>query len=77
MAEKIRILLLEDSPDDAFLVERELKKNCFDFDMQRVETEREFRDALDHWQWDLVLADFNLPGFGGAASPGDCQAAPS
>ncbi len=65
MAEKIRILLLEDSLDDAFLVERELKKSGFDFEMQRVETEQYFRDALDNRQWDLVLADFNLPAFSG------------
>ncbi len=62
---KIRILLLEDNPDDVFLVERELKKNDFDFYLHHVETEREFRDALDNHHWDLILADYNLPGFGG------------
>ncbi|MBT4512927.1 MAG: response regulator, partial [Chloroflexi bacterium] len=65
MKEKIRILLLEDNPDDAFMVERELKKSGDDFHVRRVETEQDFRDALDLEQWDLVLADFNLPTFGG------------
>ena len=64
----IRILHLEDSALDAELIERELKRAKLNFSSTRVETERSFRDALESSDPDVILADYNLPGFDGIAA---------
>lgn len=61
----LRVLLVEDSPDDAELNLRELKRNGFSVSSHRVETASGLIDALSEQDWDLVLSDFQLPGFGG------------
>ena len=64
---KLNILILEDNPDDAELIVRELKKEGFDFEWKRVETEREFKEALEE-KHDLILADYKLPSFDGMSA---------
>jgi PAS domain S-box-containing protein len=64
---KLRILLVEDDPSDATLVERELRKGGLHFTLQRVETEADYRQALDH-PLDLILSDHDLPTFNGLAA---------
>lgn len=61
----IRILIVEDSPDDAALVMRELKKSGYAPEWERVETAEAMRAALGAKDWDLILSDFVIPGFGG------------
>lgn len=61
----LHVLLVEDNADDAFLLERHLRKNGFDPQISRVETAPELHDALARSQPDLVLADYNLPNFSG------------
>lgn len=59
----LRILCIEDSPQDFVLLERSLKKN-FDLSaFKLIASEKELRLALSEEDWDLVLSDFNLPGF--------------
>ena len=65
MSETLRVLIVEDNPDDAELIVRELRRSGFDVRPQRVETAVGTRDALRSGQWDVVLADFTLPGFRG------------
>ena len=60
--QKLRVLVLEDYPDDAELAVLELGRAGFDVDWIRVETEAGFRAALET-PFDLVLADYNLPDF--------------
>jgi len=60
----VRVLLVEDSEADALLVERHLRNQGFDPRIHRVETEAELLVALGH-EWDVVLADYTLPGFDG------------
>lgn len=62
MARRLQILLLEDNPSDAELMARELPKAGLDADSRRVETEAEFRSALEVPP-DLILADYHLPQF--------------
>jgi len=64
----IRILMLEDNALDAELVERELRRAKLDFSARRVETESDFRDALESTDPDVILGDYNLPGFDGVAA---------
>ncbi len=61
----LKLLLIEDSEDDALLLELELRKGGFDTDLLRVETPVELESALDEKTWDAVIADYNLPAFTG------------
>lgn len=58
----IRILLIEDSPTDALLIEHELKSGGFAVNITRVDTELDIRSELLR-EHDLVMADYSLPGF--------------
>jgi PAS domain S-box-containing protein len=60
MSVPLRVLLLEDRPDDAGLIVAELKRAGFQPDWQRVETAAEYAAALSG-SLDLILADYNLP----------------
>ena len=60
----LRALVIEDSEDDALILERVLQKGGFDFYYKRVESSKELRHALLHEAWDLVLSDYVLPEFG-------------
>ena len=62
MSIPLRVLLLEDNRSDAELVVYELQDAGFTPDWQRVETEADFLAQLRQ-EPDLILADYNLPGF--------------
>ena len=70
MADPLRVLIVEDSEDDAALLARELKRGGLDATIERVESETEMRAALARGRWDLVIADYTLPGFGAPAALG-------
>jgi diguanylate cyclase (GGDEF)-like protein/PAS domain S-box-containing protein len=59
----LRALLVEDSPDDAELIELELLRNGFELDMQRVEDRQGTERALRNCAFDLVLTDHAMPNF--------------
>ena len=59
----MKMLLVEDSEDDAFLLLRELKKGGIDPDYQVVDSEEAMESALQHGGWDIVITDHNMPGF--------------
>lgn len=58
----LRVLLVEDSADDALLLRRHLTRSGFLPEMHRVETAEKMLLALEE-RWDCVLADYNLPLF--------------
>ena len=64
----VRILLLEDAPADAALIQRELTKAGLVFVSQRVDTRPGFEEALRIFAPDVILSDHGLPGFDGAAA---------
>ncbi len=65
----LRVLLVEDNPDDAFLIERYLRRNGFMPHIARVETAAEMQHQLLQVESpDLILADYNLPNFSGPAA---------
>jgi two-component system, cell cycle sensor histidine kinase and response regulator CckA len=64
----VRILLLEDVPADAALIQRELTKAGLVFVSQRVDTRVAFEEALRVFSPDVILSDHGLPGFDGAAA---------
>lgn len=61
----LRVLMVEDSQDDALLILRELRRFGFDLSSQRVESAVAMRAALCDQSWDLILSDYVIPGFGG------------
>ncbi|WP_414472755.1 sensor histidine kinase [Microvirga sp. M2] len=61
----LRILLLEDSALDAELVTEALLASGLTVFVERVVLEEEFAGMLRDGSWDLVLADYLLPGFDG------------
>ena len=68
MTTPLRLLIVEDSEDDALLLERELIKNGYDLDCERVDTPEAMQSALDAKEWDLVISDFVMPRFSGLAA---------
>ena len=65
MPTPLRLLIIEDSEDDALLLERELTKNGYDLDSRRVDTPEAMKNALAAKTWDLVISDFVMPHFSG------------
>ncbi|HEB67907.1 MAG TPA: GGDEF domain-containing response regulator [Gammaproteobacteria bacterium] len=59
----LRLLVAEDSEDDALLLERELHRGGYRPQMTLVDSSAEMRAALAGDSWDLVIADHNMPGF--------------
>jgi len=62
---ELRILHLEDSPEDAELIATHLDEAGLRFQIQRVDTRDAFEPALRAFQPDMVLADIRLPTFDG------------
>ncbi len=58
----LRVLLVEDSADDEKLIFRELSR-YFKVVLKRVETEAGMQLALDNETWDVIVCDYNLPGY--------------
>lgn len=69
----IRILIIDDNPGDAELIMREVKKAGFSVNWIRVESEIEMREALKRSEWDLILSDYSMPGFGGEQALDLCK----
>jgi len=59
----LRILHLEDSELDHELVRRALDKSHQSYAIERVETLAEFQRRLQSSRFDVILADYRLPGF--------------
>jgi PAS domain S-box-containing protein len=64
----LRILLLEDSIEDAELIQELLEADHFVCEVTRVQTRAEFQAALETRGFDLVLADYKLPSFDGLSA---------
>src|SRR5689334_4351017 len=64
-AEKLRILLLEDSANDTELVRLELERVGINHSLQSVSTKSQFVAALHDFKPDLVLTDYKLPDISG------------
>jgi PAS domain S-box-containing protein len=60
---KLRVLVIEDSADDAELNLLELRRGGIPVEAQRVFTREATREALSGQDWDLVLSDHSMPGF--------------
>jgi diguanylate cyclase (GGDEF)-like protein/PAS domain S-box-containing protein len=65
MAEAIRVLFVEDQPDDVDLIRVRLQRESVAVEGRTVTTESGLRDALADFLPDVVLCDYTIPGFSG------------
>jgi len=62
------VLIIEDVPADAELIEHELRKAKINFGARCVQSEEEFLRELDQRAPDAILSDFSLPQFNALAA---------
>ena len=65
MAKSLRVLLVQESEDDAALIVRELRRGGYEPSFQRVGTAEEMSRALSPSDPDVVIADYRMPDFRG------------
>ncbi len=61
----LRVLIIEDSEDDADLIVLELEGAGWQLVHKRVESSQQMLASLRENEWDLVLSDYSMPGFSG------------
>jgi diguanylate cyclase (GGDEF)-like protein/PAS domain S-box-containing protein len=65
MRDPIKVLLVEDHAEDAEILLREMRLRGLHVDGRRVDTHKEYEEALAFFEPDLILSDYTLPGFDG------------
>jgi PAS domain S-box-containing protein len=65
---RLRILSLEDDPNDAELIQAVLEGEEIECEVTRVDTRAEFLAAVEKGGIDLILADYTLPSFDGLSA---------
>lgn len=68
MSRPLRVLLVEDSADDAALITRELVRSGYALIEERVETAEKMQAMLQNKAWDIILSDFSMPTFSATAA---------
>jgi signal transduction histidine kinase len=68
MSAPVRVLIVEDSEDDARLILRELERGGYAPEPLRVDSAHAMEQALTSGEWDVIVCDFALPGFSGASA---------
>lgn len=61
----VRILIVEDLPSDADLAKREIISTLSLCGFEVVETEKDYLEALERFQPDLIISDYKMPYFNG------------
>ncbi len=59
----LRTLILEDSPDDAELLLRELRRAGYEIESRQAQSATGMREALTDGPWDVVFSDYSMPSF--------------
>ena len=68
MEKPIRVLIVEDSEDDALLILEQLRRGGLEPDFKRVDTAEGMKLALKEEGWDVILTDYTMPHFDGLAA---------
>jgi PAS domain S-box-containing protein len=68
MIQHLKVLYLEDSPQDIDILSELLGASGFELEMDCTASEKEFVNMLRKNKYDVILADFKLPGFEGSAA---------
>jgi PAS domain S-box-containing protein len=67
------ILHLEDSPNDAELIARVLRREWPQCEIRHVTSAEEYRAALNAGCFDVILSDYSMPGYDGLLALGDAR----
>jgi diguanylate cyclase (GGDEF)-like protein len=70
MAKPLRVLIVEDSENDALLLLRGLSRGGFEPQFERVDTPDAMASALASQVWDIVISDYSMPHFSGLEALG-------
>ncbi|MDB6123390.1 MAG: putative sensor protein [Pedosphaera sp.] len=65
MNQPLRVLVVEDSENDADLMLWELRRGGYETKPHRVDTAEAMEAALDRQQWDIIISDYVMPCFSG------------
>ncbi|MGL5793964.1 MAG: EAL domain-containing protein [Waterburya sp.] len=69
MSKLLRVLIIEDSEDDAELLAIELERSGYNIVHHRVDNKADMQTALQNYQpWDIILADYSMPQFSAIAA---------
>jgi DNA-binding NtrC family response regulator len=60
----LRVLIVEDSEDDALLLLGEFRRNDYEPIHERVDTPEAMEEALASSEWDVIISDYRMPRFG-------------
>lgn len=71
----LRALMIEDSEDDALLIQRELRRGGYEVTAHRVDSALAMQDAIGWGQWDVILSDHSMPAFDALAALDICRRA--
>ncbi|MBN4002166.1 response regulator [Nostoc sp. LPT] len=64
----LRVLLVEDSEDDALLLLRELQRGDYEVTFERIDTPTAMKAAIAEQTWDIVICDYSMPTFSAPAA---------
>ncbi len=73
MEKLLRVLIAEDSESDEELIVRLLERSGFSLVHQRVQSAEAMEEAVANSEWDIIIADFSMPGFDAVAALGICR----
>jgi PAS domain S-box-containing protein len=74
MKSELRVLIVEDSEDDAQLMLREIRQGSYPVHFERVQTKADMEAALLRQPWDIILSDYSMPQFSAMAALGTLKA---
>jgi PAS domain S-box-containing protein len=74
MGQHLKVLIVEDQPTDAELLQYDMRRAGLEFTARRVETQEAFERELQEFEPDLILSDFSMPSFDGLSALGLAQA---
>ena len=64
MPGQLRVLVIEDSESEYELLCRTLRRETLNVSTRRVETKKTMEQVLGQGEWDLILSNTDIPGFG-------------
>lgn len=65
MGTPLRVLIIDDSDDDARLLVRQLHSGGYEPEYERVDSAASLIAALEGHEWDIVFGDYTMPNFSG------------
>src|SRR5438270_8164114 len=68
MSRHLRVLIIEDSEDDAFFLERELRRGGYELVSEWVDSAAALHLALERGPWHIILSDHAMPTFSALAA---------